>query len=127
MTILTDEFMQQELDYLPMVENKQVMYKDYYEKICQHIFTRNAFRLSRKAIEFWLENGYCEKAPYYKCAIKEKEDREFYFKRAMGLQIIYDASNGRNTITNERERVFDICRESEDCLNIIGLIQPVRW
>lgn len=127
MTKLTREFMQSELDYLPIAEHEDILYNDYYNKICNYVFMNNAFRLTPNAIEFWIENGYCENAPYYKCIIDTKEGRENYFKRAMGLQLIYDAENGRNTMVKGTDGNDDINREAQEYLNALGLIQKIRW
>lgn len=127
MTILTDEFMKNELDFDVNTASSQKVYKDYYNTFCQVIFSKNAFRPTPADIEEWIEQGYFNKAPYLKCGIKESAEREKWLLRAMGLQIIYDANNGRNSMIKGSDGAFDINRESIDCLGIIGLIQPVRW
>ena len=127
MTNLSSEFMQEELDFLPMTENSSIMFKDYYYKICQFVKKNNAFNPSCDDIEEWLEDGFFSKAPYFKCSEKNVDQRKYWFKRAMGLQLIYDNSNGRNSIIKGTDGNFDICRECVECLEMIGLIQPIRW
>ena len=127
MTELTTDFMQSELDYLPITDSKEVLYKDYYNKMCNYIFRVNAFRLAPNEIEFWLDNGYCEKAPYYKCILENQDSRKDYFRRAMGLQLIYDAENGRNAMIKGTDGKDDVCRETQEYLSALGLIQPIRW
>ena len=127
MTILTDEFMKNELDFDVDTASSQKLYKDYYNTFCQVVFSKNAFRPTPADIEQWMEQGYFSKASYLKCGISDSKERKNWFLRAMGLQIIYDKNNGRNSMIKGSDGAFDINRESIDCLNIIGLIQPVRW
>jgi hypothetical protein len=49
------------------------------------------------------------------------------FLRAQGLQLIYDNGNGRNSMIKDTDGKNDICRESLDCLNAIGLLPKLRW
>lgn len=125
MTILTDEFMQNELDFIPSVENKAVFYKDYYYKICQYISRVNAYSLSPTQIEQWVETGTCAGVPIRTNV--NKEDRVYLFKRAMGLQVIYDYNNGRNSMAKGTNSADDICRETKDALEMIGLLQKYGW
>lgn len=125
MTILTDDFMEQELDFLPSAENRTIFYKDYYYKICQYISKVNAYSLSPSQIEQWLEAGTCVGVPIRTNV--DKENRIYLFKRAMGLQVIYDYNNGRNSMAKGTNSVDDICRETKDALEMIGLLQKYGW
>lgn len=127
MTILTDEFLLNELDFTVNSASSEKLYKDYYYDFCQVVHQKNAFRPSISDIEEWIEQGYYSKAPYLKCAEKDATQREYLFKRAMGLQVIYDSSNGRNAMIKGTDGIYDVCREAESCLELLGFIQPVRW
>ena len=127
MTLLTDEFLHEELDFVPMVENTNILYKDYYAKICSYINHVNAFQLTMSEIEEWLENGKTKKSCYFRSGVADKSERKYWFKRAMGLQLIYDIKNGRNTMINGKEGKDDISREAKTALEIIGLLQPYGW
>ena len=127
MTILTDEFLKNELDFDVNTSSSEKMYKDYYYTFCEEINKRNAFRPSISDLEEWIKQGYFDKAPYFKCQEKDAEQRAYLFKRAMGLQIIYDSSNGRNAMIKGTDGEYDIDRQSIRCLELLGLIQPVRW
>lgn len=127
MTILTDDYMKNELDWDVETEASEKMYKDYYDTFCRIVHQKNAFRPTPKDIEEWIEQGHFDKAPYLVCEIKEQPERANWFKRAMGLQIIYDSNNGRNAMIKGSDGEYDIGRESLGCLEEIGLIQPIRW
>lgn len=127
MTLLNDDFMLEELDFVPMAENTNILYKDYYAKICAYIMHTNAFQLTPNEVEEWLESGKMKKSCYFRSGIADKNERKFWFKRAMGLQLIYDTKNGRNSIINGNDSKYDICRETKTALEIIGLVQPYGW
>lgn len=125
MTILTDEFMQEELDFIPMVENKQILFKDYYYKICQYINKVSAYSLTPNQIEQWLSTGTAQGVKVRTNV--DAETRKYMFMRAMGLQLIYDFNNGRNTMVKTTNGADDICRETHEALKTIGLLQVYGW
>lgn len=123
MTILDSGFMKNELDFVPMVET-QLLYKDYYMKICQYVYRNSVYRPTPSEIEEFLQNGFCGRFFKVKSHIETAEERKYLFKRAMGLQLIYDTNNGRQSMIKGTNSADDVCRETYEALDVIGLIQP---
>lgn len=127
MTLLTDEYMLQELDYPVIRENKEAIYKTYYAFICQQIKKCSAYKLSPSEIEEWLEKGRVCKMGNRVCGVNSKEERIWWFRRAMGLQLIYDAGNGKNSMIKGTDSKDDLCRDAKGALEEIGLIVQFGW
>lgn len=127
MIALTQDFLRNEMDYTPTATNQEILFKDYYYKICSYVFKHNAFRLTPSMIDEFIEKGNCAAFPRYTSNLKTKEEREYLFMLAQGYQLIYDNNNGRNTMIKDGNSANDICRECVDNLGVIGLIQPIRW
>ena len=124
MTILDDNFMTTEMDYpITKVENRTALYKQYYFQTCAFIRKINAYRLTPDEIEQWLETGKCGKSYDYVCGVKNAEQRKYIFKRAMALQLIYDAGSGANAMIRGTKAEEDLCRASQNELDLIGLMQ----
>lgn len=115
MILLDSGFMKNEFDFVPMV-NTNALYKDYYYKICQYIYRNNIDGLTPEMVDNYVETGL-------NCFVNCKEERIYLFKRAMGLQIIYDTNNGRQEMIRNTDGKFDICRETRDLLDMLGLIK----
>jgi len=128
MILLDDEFMKAELNFVPVTENNEVLYKDYFYKICAYISNNSVVKFLPSQIEKHLN-------PPIVCGCEIRnilgEERTKLFKRAVGLQILYDINNGRNTMTTGSNSEEDICRETKDILNSLGLLKMYgvvkRW
>jgi len=123
MILLNDEFMKQELDFAPLTENNSAVYKDYYYKVCSYIGSNNPYKLLPSDIEKIIQTGSCVKTGCCVCKNMPNDEREYLFKRAMGLQLIYDMGIGRNTMAKGSNTDEDICRETKDILNSLGLLK----
>lgn len=126
MILLDDKFMKEELDYAPMVENPEILYKDYYFKICAYISKVNVYSPMPSDIDNYIHNGVSKRLNSCRCNV-ELSEREYLFKRAMGLQLIYDTNIGRNTMAKGTNKEEDICRETIDLLETLGLLQTYGW
>lgn len=126
MILLDDNFMKNELDYETQANNKVRYYKDMWYFITTYICRpkTNRLGLTNEDIEQYILDGTCKK---YNCPVKDKEERVYLFKRAMGLQVIYNETNGRNSMASGTSESEDVCRETYTTLKSLGLIQPVGW
>ena len=122
MIVLDDNFMKEELDYFPITENNDALYKDYYYKICTYVGNNNVYKPLPSEVEEVVNKGRCKRI-CCNCILISKDERINLFKRAMGLQLLYDVSIGRNTMARGTNKEEDICRETKAILNTLGLLK----
>lgn len=125
MILLTQDFMLNDLDYQVKTLNSCVLFKEYWYKICGYIKKVSAYNFTPKDVEDLINIGSVSRFGY-SCDINDRNDREYYFKRAMGLQLIYDNGNGRNSMINGNDGQYDVCRDTIEALNMLGLIPKYR-
>lgn len=129
MILLDDDFLMNELDYQTEAKNTTAYYNEMWYVITSYVCRPyvNRFGLSYDEVEEFVTTGTIARRKDYVSKIKDAEQRITAFKRAMGLQLIYDEANGRNIMQRGTQEAEDICRESYLALQSIGLIQPIGW
>lgn len=126
-TLLSKEFMHDELNYDCRDENINIAFKDMYYKMCNYVSANNVYKPTTADIENWLNTGKFNNHTRIRSGISSECERKYLFKRAMGLQLIYDLANGRNTLITGTDKSSDITREAKDSLDMLGLIQLYGW
>ena len=125
MILLTQDYMLNQLDYEVKTLNSDVLFKEYWYKICGYIYKVSVYNFTPNDVDEIINTGKCKRCDFTSI-IADKDDREFLFKRAMGLQLIYDNTNGRNEMIKGSNENDDFCREAREVLDIIGLIPKYR-
>ena len=129
MILLDNDFLNNELDYITLEVNTSAYFKEEWYFIASYICRpkTNRIGLSYDEIDEFIKTGTIQRKPEYISPIKDAEQREKLFKRAMGLQLIYDENNGKNIMQRGSSEDEDVCRETYLALKSIGLIQPIGW
>lgn len=129
MILLDDDFLKNELDYRTIAKNTAVYYKEIWYLVAGFVCrpVNNRLGISFENVEEFVTTGEIKRKAGYKSPIKDNDERITIFKRAMGLQLIYDEANGKNIMQRGTQEDEDICRECYVLLKSIGLIQPIGW
>ena len=129
MILLDNDFLKNELDYETVAQNREAYYKELWYMVAGYVCRpkNNRLGLSYDEVEEFVTTGTLARRTDYVSPIKDAEQRETIFKRAMGLQLIYDEANGKNIMQRGTNGDEDVCRESYMALRSIGLIQPIGW
>lgn len=127
-TMLTQDFLRNEFGYSIDNESDKIIYKNYYNNICSAITSKlNVFAPTSTEIEEILTNGKTSRLYRFQSLIETEQERKYLFLMAQAKQLKYDIDNGRaNNIRGESEG-NNICKDSVDLLDRIGLVQKVRF
>lgn len=127
MTILTDEFLKEELDLNLETANTEKVYKNYYRITCDNVARINKYLLTSEEIEEFLETGHTKRMWAINSPIKSAEERKRLFKLAQGRQLMFDIDNSRLAMVVNADLERIVCPESLVLLKQLGLEQKVRF
>jgi len=126
-TIIDADFLKNEMDYTYDDVNDEIAFKQNYRLLCNEICKLDVFKPTMTDIESLIENGYVSKFQSYKSKVETKEERQYLFLMAQGLQLIYDKINGRsNSIRGENE-TNNLCNDCKNILLSLGFLKNIRW
>lgn len=127
MTILTDEFLNKELDLTLETANTEKVYKNYYDITCNSVASINKYLLTSDEIEEFLETGHTRRMWGINSPIKSVDERKRLFKLAQGKQLMFDIDNSRLAMIANADLNRLVCPETLILLKRLGLEQKVRF
>lgn len=127
MTILTDEFLSEELDLILETANTKKVYKNYYDITCNSVASINKYLLTGEEIEEFLETGHTHRMWGINSPVKSADERKRLFKLAQGKQLMFDIDNSRLAMIANADLDRLICPETLSILKRLGLEQKVRF